>query len=539
MKTFNSGMKAGFTRTASVLALGLVAGAAMADGHAAYLTDADNVPSEDQRGGTLVAGFHIPLTHPNGAVASGLRNIVGTQIHAGLIRLNDDYEPIPYLANEWGFSEDGLQFNVELNENAVFHDGEQITCTDVAFSIATSQANHPFKSMFAPVSSVDGGDSTSCTINLDAPHPALLMALTPGLLPIIPEHIFNDGQEMPTHPRLTQDIVGSGPFRVTEWNGQDIVRLERFEDFFIDGLPYLDEIVLDIVQDQSTLALGLESGQYDMISIWSGDDVVRFQGDDRFNVIDQGFEAIGSIPWLQINVRDEVLSDPRVRQALWLAYDFEEYNDVVYAGQHRRQCTGIQSQSPFYNADAECYDRDVEASRALLAEAGYPDGLELTISTFPGQLQTGAEVLQRQFAEAGITLNIDVKPDEVTLLNEVTAEDSPYQLSLVGLWNWGDPVIGVSRSYVCDNRRVGVAFSNMSWYCNEEVDAVFAEAAQTVDLDARRDLYFQVQDMLNADVPVIPLTNEVWYTPMQLSVQNPPNGVWGWMDSWAETWIQN
>lgn len=519
----------------TALSLTLAAGAANAQDQ--YLLHPENAPAEGKSGGSLVVGLHIPMTHPIGVVGSGLRNIPGAQLNAGLIRMSDNYEPVPYLADEWAFSEDGKTFTFKINANARFHDGEDITCTDVAFSIKTSQENHPFKPMFSPVTSVDGGDSKDCTINLSNPHPALLMALTPGLLPIIPEHIFNDGQEMATHPRLTQDVIGSGPFKLAEWNGNSKIRFEKNDDFFIEGLPYLDEIILNVVPDASTNTLGIESGQFDMVSLWSGDDIERARQNPNIKVVDKGFEAIGSIPWVQLNLRDDVISDVRVRQALWHGYDWNEYNEIVYAGQHRRQCTGIQSQSPFYNADANCYEYDVDKAKALLAEAGYPDGLKLTISTFPGQLQTGAEVLKRQWAKIGVDLEIDVKPDEVTMLNEITKENSDYQISLVGLWNWGDPVIGVNRSYNCDNRKVGVAFSNMSWYCNEAVDAKLQEAGFAINVDERKKLYAEAQDMINADVPVIYLTNEVWFTRMQQSVQNPPDGVWGWMDSWAELWL--
>ena len=522
---------------AATTALSFAMAAPSAVAQERYLLHPENAPAEDKRGGTFVVGLHVPMTHPIGAVASGLRNIPGTQLNAGLIRMSDDYEPVPYLATEWAFGDDGKTFSFKLHPEARFHDGEDITCADVAFSIKTSQENHPFKPMFAPVTGVDGGDTKDCVINLRQPHPALLMALTPGLLPIIPQHIFDDGQDMATHPRLTRDVIGSGPFKLVEWNGNQTMRFEKNEDFFVEGLPYLDEIVMNVVPDASTNTLGIESGQFDMVSIWSGDDIERARQNPNIKVIDKGFEAIGSIPFFQINMRDKILSDVRVRQALGYGYDWEEYNEVVYAGQHRRQCTGIQSQSPFYNPGANCYDRDIEKAKALLAEAGYADGLELTISTFPGQLQTGAEVLKRQMAEIGVTLNIDVKPDEVTLLKEVTQENSPYQLTLVGLWNWGDPVIGVNRSYNCDNRKVGVAFSNMSWYCNPDVDAKLAEAAFEIDVEKRKQLYFEAQDMINADVPVIYLTNEVWFTRMQQFVENPPDGVWGWMDSWAELWL--
>lgn len=524
------------------LSLTLAGLIAVAIGQSAFAADppllrGENVPDDSKRGGTLVAGTHIPMTHPIGAVASGMRNMAGAQLNAGLIRINDDYEAVPYLAVSWEFSDDGTQFSFELHPEARFHDGEDITCTDVDFSVSTSQNNHPFKPMFAPVTEVSGGDSKSCVMTLTSEHPALLTALSPGLLPIIPEHIFNDGQDMQSHPRLTTDVIGSGPFKLVKWDGNELVRFERNDDFFIEGLPYLDAIVFDIVPDASTLALGLESGQYDLVTVWSGDDIAAAQANPNLTVIDKGFEAIGSIPFIQMNLRHPNLQDVRVRQALAYGYDFEQYNALVYAGQHRRQCTGIQSQSPFYNADAQCYDLDIEKAKALLAEAGHADGLEIVISAYPGQNQTAAEVLKQQWSKIGVDVKIDLQPDEVTMLSNMTAENSDYQIGLVGLWNWGDPVIGVARSYNCNNRKVGVAFSNMSWYCNEEVDALLTKAGSELDVDARRDLYFQATDLINADVPVIYASNEIWYTRMQKDVQNPPNGVWGWMDSWAETWV--
>lgn len=506
-----------------------------------FLLRPENVPTDEQRGGTVVVGYAGAIPHTNGAVGSGYAiNTVGPQVNASLLRYNDDYQPVPYLADSWSIADDGLSVSIELNPEARFHDGEDVTCTDVDFSIKTSQANHPFKPMFAPVTGVDGGDTKSCTVNLEQPHPALLIAFSPGLLPIIPEHIFNDGQDMKTHPRNTTDVIGAGPFKLVEFDGSEIVRYVANDDFFLPGLPYLDELIFDLVPDPATVTLGLETGEYDIAGgdgAHGGQVVLDAQNNSDLFVSDKGFEAIGSIPWIQLNMRDEALSDVRVRQALAYALDKEAFNDVIAVGLNKTdQCGPIQRNSPYYNPDAKCYDLDLEKAQALMDEAGYGDGLTLTMNQSQANVPS-MELLAEMWAEIGVTIEIDLDADFPDWAGKVTAEDTEYDLTWTTLWNWGDPVIGVNRSYNCDNRVAGVPFSNMSWYCNEELDDILNAAGLEFDDAKRADLYYQAADIINEDVPVIYLSNQVWYTRMQTTLENPPESIWGFMDSWAEMWV--
>jgi len=508
-----------------------------------FLLRPGNVPSDDQRGGTVVVGYAGAIPHTNGAVSSGYAvNTVGPQVNAALLRYNDDYQPVPYLADSWSIADDGLSVSLELNAEARFHDGEDVTCTDVDFSISTSQANHPFKPMFAPVTGVDGGDTKSCTVNLSQPHPALLIAFSPGLLPIIPEHIFNDGQDMKTHPRNSSDVIGAGPFKLLEFDGSEIVRFEANDDFFLPGLPYLDELIFDLVPDPATVTLGLQTGDFDIAAgdgAHNGQLVLDAQDDPNLKVIDKGFEAIGSIPWIQLNLRDEVLSDVRVRQALAYAIDREAYNDVINVGlNNTNQCGPIQRNSPYYDPNGKCYDFDLVRAQELMDEAGYSDGFTLTMNQSQANVPR-MELIAEMWAEIGVTVEISLDADFPDWIAKTVGEDTEYDATWTTLWNWGDPVIGVNRSYNCDNRVAGVAFSNMSWYCNEELDELLNAAGLEFDEQARAELYFQAAEIINEDVPVIYLSNQVWYQRMSPALQNPPESIWGYMDSWAEMWVDS
>ena len=365
-------------------------------------------------GGTLIIGSTQVPRHLNGTVQSGFATAVpGTQLNASPLLFDGEYNPMPYLAESWEVSDDGLAVTLNLVQDAVFHDGEPITSADVEFSILTAQAHHPFKPMFAPVTGVDTPDDHTAIINLSQPHPAILMAMSPGLLPIIPEHIFNDGQDMPTHPRNTEDFVGSGPYRLTEYEPGTLIRMERFDDFFVDGTPCLDEIVMEITPDPASIVLGLENGTTHLsATLGPTANVLRLQENPDVEVSAQGHEAIGPIQWLEFNVNDPALSDPRVRQAIGYAIDREFLASIIDHGLTFPASTGIVTASPFHDASANRYDKDVDRARELLAEAGYDDGeLELSIDYIPPTQIIYAEYVEQALEDVGIEVELSVSPD--------------------------------------------------------------------------------------------------------------------------------
>ena len=226
---------------------GLVASAALA------AVMASGVQAEEPvRGGTLVTVLSSNVRNLNSAVQSGIvTGYPGAQLFASPLRYDEDWTPQPYLAKSWEVSDDGLKVTLHLQENAKFHDGEPLTSEDVAFSVDVIKANHPFKSMFAPVESVDTPDAHTAVLNLSKPHPALMLAMSGQLMSIIPKHIYGDGEitDVKAHPRNNENTIGSGPFKLVEYKSGEHVILERFDDFFIEGRPYLDKIVMRITSD--------------------------------------------------------------------------------------------------------------------------------------------------------------------------------------------------------------------------------------------------------------------------------------------------
>ena len=217
----------------------------------AALLATSSIAQEPTSGGTLTMALQQTPRHLNPAVQSGTATgQPGTQLFASLLRYDLGWEPQPYLAESWSISDDGLSVTMNLVKGATFHDGAPITSEDVAFSIDTVKANHPFKSMFAPVTTVDTPDAHTAVINLSKPHPALLLAMSSQLLSIIPKHVYGDGQDPKAHPANSENVVGSGPFKLVEFKRGEHVILERYDGYFIEGLPYLDRIVMRILPDR-------------------------------------------------------------------------------------------------------------------------------------------------------------------------------------------------------------------------------------------------------------------------------------------------
>ncbi|WP_179381652.1 ABC transporter substrate-binding protein [Jannaschia marina] len=514
-------------------ALALAATGALADSHAT-----------PKPGGTLITTLPQTPRHLNPAVQSGIvTGAPGAQLFATPLRYDENFEPQPYLAESWEFSEDGLSMTLTLRDNAVFHDGEPIESHDVAFSIRAIQDNHPFKTMFAPVAEVDTSDPKVVVMTLDRPHPALLLAMSSQLMSIIPEHIYGDGQDLASHPRNSQDVVGSGPFKFVEFTPDQHVILDRFDDFFMgDGRPYLDRIVFRIIKDASARTIGLENGELHLSTFENTvNNITRMMENSDLVVTDEGYAAIGAINWLAFNTQsDGPTSDPKVRQAIAYAVDRDFILNAIMQGVSQPALTGIHPGSPFYDASVEPYDLDLEKAAALLDEAGYPagdNGTRFSLSIDYGNPTTRpqAEFTKASLARVGIDVTVNSLVDFPTWAQKISNHE--FDMTWDTVFNWGDPVIGVHRTYSSDNIKPGVIWSNTQQYVNPRIDELMEAAGQELDLDARKALYAEFQQILSEDLPVYWTNTLPYHTISQQSVMNPPRGIWASSAPYDQVWL--
>jgi peptide/nickel transport system substrate-binding protein len=491
--------------------------------------------SQPTRGGTVVISFGVGTPkHFNPAVQSGSATaIVGTQIFASPLRYDDRWNPRPYLAREWKISDDSRSVTLRLVEGALFHDGRPVTSQDVAFSVMAVKEHHPFKSMFAPVERVDTPDPQTAVIRLSRPHPAILLAMSPALLPILPKHVYGDGQDLMTHPANLAP-VGSGPFKLTEYvQGKKIV-LRRHPAYFIPGLPYLDELIFRLEPDPSVQMVDMERQEAHIIPLF-----IDFPGLDRLSqekhlvATPKGYEALGPINWLAFNLLRKPLDDKRVRQAIAYAMDPEFIIEHLHRGRSRRAPGPIAPDSPFFSPRLHVYPLDLERAQRLLDEAGYPrksDGTRFSVTldyipVVPSQFRDVALYLRRQLEKVGI--RVQVQKSETFPEWAKRIGDWDFDMTMDASFNWGDPVIGVHRAYQADNIRKGVVWSNTQNYRNEKVDAIFQQASQEMDGTKRKALYDEFQQIVTDELPVIWINVYPFHTVYHAGLGNPPLSIWG------------
>jgi len=357
-------------------------------------------------GNTFTFGtFGNPVELDPAVVTDGVSFRVATQGCEALLFFDGSTtNPVPGLAESWTASDDGLVWTFKLVENATFHDGKPVTAADCEYSFEEVIAkHHPSRGAWWPnVQDTKALDAHTFVIELKKPFPPLMSLLAYGLRSgayCVPKHLY-EGTDVVKNP-INERPIGSGAFKFKEWVKGSHVELVRNEDYFMEGKPYLDRLIIQFVPDANTRILGFERGEIDFIDYTAvpHNEVKRLAADPRFQLY-SGADAIGVQGMWLLNLRHEVLEHKAVRQALAYAIDVDEASSKALFGAGRPAYSFInQNLRKFYSADHYRYGRDVAKANQMLDDAGFergPDGtrFKLNILWTAGH---GAAILRRLF----------------------------------------------------------------------------------------------------------------------------------------------
>lgn len=476
------------TLMTSVAALAIAAGAAFA---------------EPKSGGRIdVVIQPEPPSLMLGIVQNGPTQMVAGNIYEGLLRYDTDLNPQPGLAKSWEVSEDGLTYTFMLHEGVKWHDGAPFSADDVVFSVDEFlRETHPrLRVSLAHVESVTAPDPNTVVFKLKNPFGPFLGIFEVGTMPIVPKHIY-EGTDFADNP-MNNTPIGTGPFKFEAWEQGSYIHLVKNEDYYIEGQPYLDEIYWRVIPDAAARAVAFETGEVDVLPGGSVEnfDVPRLTAMDGVCSTGDGWEYFGPHAWLWLDTRDGPTADKRFRQAIMYAIDREFAKDVVWNGFGKVPTGPVSSKTRFYSDDVRQYPHDPDKAKELLAEMGY-DGTPIKLLPLPyGETwQRWAEAVRQNLSDVGIPTEI-VATDVAGWNQKVSEWD--FDLAFTYLYQYGDPALGVARTYISSNIAKGSPWNNVSGYENPKVDELFAEAAVAVGADARQEIYDELQKVIVEDVPV-------------------------------------
>lgn len=473
-----------------------------------------------------------------GLVQNGPTQLVAGDIYESLLRYNGDLEPEPSLAQSWDISSDGLVYTFKLHEGIKWHDGEPFTAADVVFSadVFLRETHARLRTSLAYVESIEAVDDLTVVFTLKEPFGPFISIFEVGTMPMMPKHIY-DGTDYATN-EMNATPIGTGPFKFKEWVKGSYIHLVKNEDYYMDGLPYLDEVYYRVIPDAAARAVAFETGEVDVLPGGSVEnwDVPRLTEMDGVCSTGKGWEFFAPHSWLWLNNREGPTADKRFRQAVMYAIDREFVKEVVWNGFGTVPTGPVSTKTNFYSDDVTQYDFNPAKAKELLAEMGYAgEPVRLLPLPYGETWQRWAEAIRQNLSEVGIT--IEIESTDVAGWNEKTAQWD-YDMAFTYLYQYGDPALGVSRTYVASNIAKGSPWNNVEGYENPSLDEKWAKAAVMADPAERAALYAEIQKEVVDDVPVAWLLELEFPTIYRCEIEDLVTTAIGLNDGPRSAWLK-
>ncbi len=451
-------------------------------------------------GKDLVVGVPDNLTGLDPAdLNDNLSQSAARLMFEGLYMLDEHMKLRPQLAESYEVNEEATLFIFHLRKGVTFHDGTPFNAAAVkaSFDRAGNPANHlKRQSLFVMIDHTDVVDDSTVKVALKYPFGAFVNDIAHiGALIVSPKSVQDFGKEVTRHPS------GTGPYEFVSWTA-DTLKMKKNEHYWKPGLPKIDTITYRSVPENGARIAMLQTGEAQFIFPVPPEMIKSLENSPTITVFD---EPSILIRYVALNNLRKPFNDPRVRLALNYAVDKQAFIKVVFSGRADPMDSPMPQLLGFYQKQGS-YPYDPAKARALLAEAGYPNGFETTLTGASNTLtQRGMQFVQQQLAAVGVS--VKVEPLEAGVLTaKMFNVQKPEDASIVMLYGgWssstGDADWGMRPMLY--TKAFPPVLSNLAWYSNPTTDAAIEEGLSTTDPTRRATAYAKAQAQVWKDVPWI------------------------------------
>jgi peptide/nickel transport system substrate-binding protein len=521
-------------RRAALYGIGLAALPAIAPGRettGAAMAASSGV--EPRRGGVIhwYLPDDPPDLDPHMSTISSTQWVLG-MCYNGLLRYNvgpgngPESEaaatPVPDLAERFE-RPDPLTYIFHLRSGVRFHDGTPLTAEDVAFSldrIRTNKAEFQRAYAFTALDTVKATGDRVVTVKLKEPYAAFINQVAAAYTRIAPKHVIEAKGD------LKQVIVGTGPFKLQEYQRGQRMVLVRNPDYFERGIPYVDSIDIAIMPDNATQVAAFNSRRIDILIAANAAQAQTLKSVNPEIVLQEYVEF--RLDGLGCNIRMKPFDDIRVRQAMWYAIDQQKIIDISFQGHGKKQ----RSVPPSYAGWAVPFEKlpladapNLDKARRLLAEAGYPKGFSAKCKSVYRYTQKEATIAAEMLKAIGVNLEI-IDVEYGAYLKARNAGD--FEVIAFSLAPFGDVEDFTTALYQTSSSR------NYGHWGNADLDKLLEQGKREGDVQKRKAIFAKVQAFLAENCWVVDLprytTFEAWhpYVKDYVPGQNPEKGLGFW-----------
>ena len=495
-------------------------GQASADTSAAGSSDSTQAESSSTGDNTVIVAMGSGFsTLDPGYVYEKYPQLIVNACYENLFKFYENNgTPQPCLADTYEFSEDGLTLTVKLKDGLTFASGNKITSADVAFSINRTKNLKGNPSFICDtIESIETPDDATVIFHLNQPDSAILSKLTYSSLAVLDSAVVKENGGTDAEDASSTDTAqsfldnasaGSGMYILTSYTPDEEVVLEKNPNYWRAGYPKLDAITWRPVVENSTRVAMALTGEADYAFPLPSEQVkmVKDKGTLRVDVTPSIM-----LRFVEMNLTKPVFKDVRVRQALNYAVNKEALVKVAFAG-YADVAEGIAPLSVDYAVKLGPWPYDPQKAKALLKEAGYPNGFEVEL--WSGYNHTTAskiiQFLQQQLAQVGVKVRVrTLEAGERTSFVESTPqpEQSRHELYYIG-WSSSTGELDYAVRPVLATSSFPPRGSNESYYSNPAVDQALFYALGTTDREKKSAIYAQMQETIWKDAPWIFLVSE-------------------------------